>query len=90
MIDRCELCDREKELTFHHLIPRTLHGNKYFKKNYDIKYLKSHGLDLCDECHHMIHDFFSEKELGKDYNEKEKILESEKVQKYLIWVKKQK
>ncbi len=31
----CELCKREVDhTTRHHLIPRTLHRNKWFKKNY--------------------------------------------------------
>lgn len=89
MKENCELCGRLKELTFHHLIPKTLHTNKYFKKIYDSKYMKSNGLNLCSDCHKNIHSFFSEKELGKSYNNKELLISNEKVKNFLIWIKKQ-
>ena len=89
MESNCELCDRVKELSFHHLIPRTLHSNKYYKKNYVSSYLKKTGLYLCKDCHKTIHEFFTEKELGKNYNTKEKLLSSEKIRSYLVWIKKQ-
>ena len=90
MIDNCGFCNREKELTFHHYIPRTVHSNKYFKKMFDKEYMKTHGVDLCDDCHKMVHTFFLEKELGKFYNNKKILLSHPKVKKFLKWVKKQK
>jgi len=89
MESKCGLCERVKELTFHHYIPRTLHSNKLFRKKYDIEYMKKHGVDLCKDCHHAVHDFFTEKELGKDYNDKDKLLSDERVKNFLSWVKKQ-
>lgn len=86
----CGFCQRKKYLTFHHYIPRTLHKNKLFKKLYDRKYMKSHGVYLCKDCHKAIHTFFSEKELGKNYNTKEKLFATEKVINFLKWIKKQK
>ncbi len=86
----CGFCNRKKELTFHHYIPRTLHSNKYFKKMFDKLYMKTHGIDLCDDCHKMVHMFFIEKELGKYYNTKEKLFDQQKVRDFLKWVKKQK
>jgi hypothetical protein len=85
----CGLCGREKELTFHHYIPKTLHKNKLFVKMYKKEYMKSHGVDLCDDCHYNIHHFHTEKELGKYYNDMKKLLSSEKVRNFLKWVKKQ-
>jgi uncharacterized protein YlaI len=90
MENKCGLCERLKELTFHHFIPKTLHSNKYFRKMFSIEYMKTHGIDLCDDCHRQIHHFFTEKELGKNYNTKEKLLSDERVRKFLRWVKKQK
>lgn len=89
MENNCGFCGRLKELTFHHYIPRTLHTNKLFRKLYDIDYMKSHGIDLCEDCHSAIHDFFTEKDLGKNYNSREKLLSNEKVRNFLKWVKKQ-
>ena len=85
----CGLCGRFKEVTFHHYIPRTLHSNKYFRKKYEVEYMKSHGIDLCEDCHSNIHQFFTEKELGRDFNDKNKLLSDERVRKFLRWVKKQ-
>ncbi len=89
-MENCEFCDREKELTFHHYIPRTLHTNKWFKKNYEKVFLKTHGVYLCHDCHNAIHKFFTEKELGKHYNDKQKLFSQTKVRDFLKWVKKQK
>lgn len=90
MENNCEFCGRLKELTFHHYIPKTLHNNKLFKKLYDKKFMQTHGVDLCDDCHRAVHDFFTEKELGKTYNDKEKLFATEKVRNYIKWIKKQK
>lgn len=89
MESNCGLCGRLKELTFHHYIPKTLHTNKLFRKLYSIEYMNSHGIDLCDDCHKQIHMFFTEKELGKTYNSKEKLISNEKIRKFLKWVRKQ-
>ena len=90
MIGNCEFCKREKELTFHHYIPKTLHTNKYFKKIYDKIYMKTNGDYICKDCHKNIHVFFTEKELGRYYNTKQKLLSNEKVRNFIKWIKKQK
>lgn len=85
---KCELCDRENELTFHHLIPVCLHRNKWFKKNFTSEEFKK-GINICeDDCHKEIHKFIPEKEMGKFYNTKEKLLEHPKVSNYVKWIKK--
>jgi len=89
MESNCELCDRVKELSFHHLIPKKNHTNKLFRKLYSLDYMRTHGLNLCKSCHKNIHIFFTEKELGKYYNTKEKLLATDKVKNFLKWVKKQ-
>lgn len=83
---RCELCSRNKQLTFHHLIPVTLHSNKWFEKNFDKADMRSRGLMLCPECHSAIHKFIDEKDLGKNYNTKELLLAHDKVAKFVKWV----
>lgn len=85
---KCELCARTKELTFHHLIPVTLHSNKWFEKNFDKKDMRSRGLMLCHECHNSIHKFIEEKDLGKNYNTKELLMAHEKVANFVKWVAK--
>ena len=83
----CELCNRERELTFHHLIPRTLHKNKWFKKNFTKEDMNS-GINVCQDCHSSIHKFINEKDLGKNYNTKELLLSHEQVLKFVKWISK--
>ena len=84
------MCEREKRLTFHHLIPRRCHSNKWFRKNFEKEDMHTRGIDLCTQCHQYIHSIFSEKELGRYYNTLEALLADEKVAKYVEWAKKQK
>jgi hypothetical protein len=74
-------------LTFHHLIPRTLHSRKWFKKNYTVDQLQS-GANLCNDCHGAVHRFIPEKLLGTDFNTVEKLLTNEKVAKFVSWIAK--
>lgn len=86
-MEKCELCGRKNELTFHHLIPRCLHKNKWFKKNFTREEMNK-GIYICkSDCHKEIHKFIPEKEMGKDYNTVSKLLEHPKVSKYIEWIK---
>ena len=81
----CELCEQEVEKTTkHHLIPRTTHRNKWFKKNYTKEQMHT-TVDLCKPCHKEIHRQVPEKEMGRDYNSLEKLKNQENIQKFLIW-----
>jgi hypothetical protein len=86
----CELCGRERFLTFHHLIPRTLHGKKRFRKLYPIHEMRARGLFLCGQCHGGIHDLLTEKELGETYNTRDALLNHEGVSRHVAWARKQK
>jgi len=82
----CELCGRVRDLTFHHLIPRTTHRNKWFRKNFTREQMNS-GLDLCQDCHSAVHRLIpSEKELGRSYNTREALLAHEELGKFVAWV----
>jgi hypothetical protein len=87
--DNCTLCGRATKLTFHHLIPKTCHSNKWFKKNFSQQEMKTRGIYLCRQCHSFIHRQFSAKELGRSYNTLEALLQDNKIQKFLVWVRKQ-
>lgn len=86
----CELCGRPGHLTFHHLIPRTCHSNKWFKKRFTREEMQSRGLNLCRQCHSYIHDEFDEKELGRELNTRDALLANDKVFRFLQWVRKRK
>lgn len=84
----CMLCQRQVELTFHHLIPRKMHRRAFFKKHYDKAQLQA-GIMLCRLCHKTIHRFYDEMTLAKEYNSLALLLTSEKVQQHIEWAKKQ-
>lgn len=86
MVDKhCEICGTANTITFHHLIPRTCHRNKWFKKQFTKDEMQTRGINVCRKCHSFIHKTFSEKELGRNFNTLEKILENEVIQKYRKW-----
>lgn len=61
---KCQLCGRENELNFHHLIPTSQHSNKWFKKNHTSEQLQK-GIYICEkDCHSEIHKLIPEKEMG--------------------------
>lgn len=87
----CELCERDKPLSFHHLIPKAVHTKKKFINRFGKEEMLRRGLDLCKLCHDGIHDLIpSEKELAESFNTKELLLENEAIVKHIAWVKKQK
>ena len=81
----CELCQCEESYDFHHLIPRTLHSNKWFKKRYSREEMQQ-GLQLCKACHQEIHTQVpSAKELGKSFNTREKLLQHPQLAGFVQW-----
>lgn len=83
----CELCGREKNLSFHHLIPRTTHSNKWFKKNFSRIDMENRGVNLCRDCHYYIHKTFGAKELGRDFNTLESLAGHSEIKKFVSWIK---
>ena len=81
----CALCGSEHQITFHHLIPRSCHGNKWFKKRYETREMRERGIDICRKCHSYIHRKFSEKVLGRELNSLEALLANETVRTYVAW-----
>lgn len=84
----CALCGADHTLTFHHLIPRSCHRNKWFRKNFDRADMTSRGIDICRRCHSFLHKQFSEKYLGRELNTVEKILSDRTIQSYVKWARK--
>ena len=85
----CELCNREKQLTFHHLIPKKNHKIKYIKKKYSSINIRTYGLKICMDCHKMIHKLIPHKSLALEYNTKEKLQNHSDLKKFILWVKTQ-
>lgn len=81
----CQLCGCEEAHNFHHLIPRTLHSNKWFKKRFTRAEMQQ-GIDVCRPCHRAIHDLVPrEKDLGRDYNTVDKLLAHPKIAAFIQW-----
>ncbi len=85
-MEDCPLCQREVPFTTrHHLIPRTVHKNKWFKKNFT-KAQMLETVGLCRDCHKEIHKFISEKEMGKHYYTVQKLATHPKVANFVRWL----
>ncbi len=80
----CELCEHEASHSFHHLIPRTLHRNKWFKMRFSREAIRR-GLQLCKQCHVAIHEFVDEKDLGRNFNTLELLRGHPEIARYLAW-----
>ena len=85
----CPFCERDQDLTFHHLIPRKVHRRTHFKKHYTREALQR-GIFICRACHRAIHKRFSEMELAKHFNTPENLLSDPDLLRHFAWVAKQK
>lgn len=83
----CELCKRNLNLTEHHLIPKEMHNKKWCKRMFDFNEINS-KLYVCHDCHAAIHMFISNKDLAKIYNNKNKLIEHQKLMEFVEWVSK--
>ncbi len=81
----CAFCRRERLLTFHHLIPRTTHRNKWFRKNFSKQQMQE-GVMLCRDCHKKVHQVHTEKVLGRQFNAPEKLIADPEIAKFVQWV----
>ena len=87
--DGCDLCHRDMETSSHHLIPKQIHSKNWAKKMFSRIEMRERKADLCNDCHTFLHYTFKHSELGKTFNTIEKLLNNDKVVKFITWVKKQ-
>lgn len=80
----CEMCEYEYATSFHHLIPRALHSNKWFKKRFTREQMRQ-GIEVCSGCHQTIHRFIPEKQLGRHFYTFELLKSHEEIAKYIQW-----
>lgn len=88
----CCLCKRitKRGTTAHHLIPRTCHSNRWFRKQFTREVMQQ-TVELCHDCHNAIHRFIPrEKQLGRNYYTLELLLEHEQIRDFVAWISKQK
>lgn len=88
--DKCELCNRMGvKLTFHHLIPRKMHGKQYIEKHFPDIDLNHYGIDVCIPCHKMIHRKIDHRSLALDFNTRDKLLAHPEIAKFVKFQSKQ-
>lgn len=85
----CALCLRKVPLTFHHLIPRKVHGRNFFKKHYAREDLNA-GVHVCRKCHSGIHKMYDEMTLAKQFNSLDLLKNDAAISAHVNWVAKQK
>ncbi len=88
----CALCFRlpKRGTTEHHLIPRTCHSNKWFKKNFSREQMQT-TVSLCRDCHNAVHKFVpKEKELGRHFYSLDLLKSHPQIAKFAAWASKQK
>ncbi|MBU2707665.1 hypothetical protein KCM76_16845 [Zooshikella marina] len=85
--EKCQLCDRPEQLTKHHLIPRTYHSRRQFRKLFTKGDMVTRILWVCTPCHKNLHATISEKTLGLEYNSLEKLLNNVEIARFVAWIK---
>ena len=85
----CHICNREIELVEHHLIPKTVQKENWFKNNFRAEQFEE-KIMVCVDCHNAIHKFHDSRELGQNINTLEKILADDKIVKFAKFAAKQK
>jgi len=85
----CALCERERPLTFHHLIPKKVHKKSILLKQFSKDQMHTLGILVCSDCHKTIHKHISHIDLGKHYNTREALLEHPEIGKFVKWVSRQ-
>jgi uncharacterized protein with PIN domain len=85
----CPICNREIELVPHHLIPKAVQSENWFKNHFKPEQFEE-KIMVCVDCHNAIHKFHESRELGQEINTLEKILADEKIVKFAKFAAKQK
>lgn len=74
----CPLCRRVVPLmSGHHLVPKS-RGGKHQDK-----------LPICVDCHNAIHAMFSNRELEREFNSLQALLENERFRRHVRWLSRQ-
>ncbi|MFK7766351.1 MAG: hypothetical protein AB8B55_03960 [Mariniblastus sp.] len=76
--------------TEHHLIPKTCHKNKWFKKRFTREQMQC-TVSACRDCHRYIHDLVpKEKDLGRNFYTVPLLMAHPDFAKFVAWVSRQK
>lgn len=78
---KCQICSRntpDKYIERHHLIPRRQGGQR--------RRIQGGYISVCCDCGDILHKLFTNKQLAIEYNTLEKILNSEKIVKWINYI----
>ncbi|PYH82146.1 hypothetical protein BO82DRAFT_374253 [Aspergillus uvarum CBS 121591] len=84
--DSCEICGRDWiPLSYHHLIPRSVHA-KVLKKGWHPEWMLNSVAWLCRACHSFVHRMAGNEELAREWFTVDRICEREDVRVWAAWV----
>lgn len=82
----CALCGRSASLTRHHLIPRSQHGRRRFRRRFSRETMRESILWLCRPCHSHVHRVLGERELAEHYHSREALLTHPDIHRFADWL----
>ena len=86
---RCLLCEQPSHLTFHHLVPKQLHGKRQVRLRYSAQALRHHGIWICRACHTFLHATFDARTLATHLDSLDALRVEPAVMRHLTWASKQ-
>lgn len=84
----CALCERAHPLTFHHLIPRTVHRKRWARTRFSPEALQE-GIWVCRDCHDAIHRFIPHRALAEEHRSLETLKTHPELARFVAWVSRQ-
>jgi hypothetical protein len=86
----CTLCGQPLPLSFHHLIPRKVHAQRWVRLRHDAARLDHDGIWICRPCHDFLHGNFSERELGERLHTLDRLQAEPLIARHIAWAARQK
>ncbi|KAJ3510919.1 hypothetical protein NLJ89_g4404 [Agrocybe chaxingu] len=84
----CEICQQEVPLTYHHLIPKSVHA-KVLKKGWHPESMLNSVAWLCRPCHSAVHQVARCEDLARNFYTVGLLLEREDIQRWQKYAAKQ-
>jgi hypothetical protein len=83
----CFACGAENDLTWHHLVPKTLLAKEAKRRCVTRLELSNLQSLMCSDCHKQLHALIPEKVLAAAYDSEQKIMTHEGFGNYVKWKK---
>lgn len=88
-LENCELCFRNIQLTFHHLVPKKFQNKRVILSKFPQIDLIHYGVWLCNDCHKQVHKLIPLEVLAFNLNNLEKLKSHDKIAKFTRWAARQ-